>query len=164
MEWDWPGLAKEGGELCRLLGLPDINSLDGGVTKGEWKRLVTEACRVNDEEELKIRMERYSKMEMVKVQDCKQKYYIKGNLSDVRILFRYRMRMLACAGNFKNQHKYCGEGAFCGECGECDDQSHLLTCPSFEHLRGQDVYLENDDHLVKYLREVLRLREEREKK
>ena len=38
-----------------------------------------------------------------------------------------------------------------------------MRCEAFSHLRGPDVSLEDDAHLVKYLREALRLREDKEK-
>ena len=37
-----------------------------------------------------------------------------------------------------------------------------MRCKAFEHLRGPEVCLEKDSDLVKYLRQVLHLREKKE--
>ena len=38
-----------------------------------------------------------------------------------------------------------------------------MRCEAFSHLRGPDVYLEDDAHLVQYLQQVLQLQEDKEK-
>ena len=38
-----------------------------------------------------------------------------------------------------------------------------MRCEAFSHLRGPDICLENDAHLVQYLRQALKLREDKEK-
>ena len=37
-----------------------------------------------------------------------------------------------------------------------------MRCQTFSHLRGPEVSLDDDNDLVAYLRQVLRLREEQE--
>ena len=59
--------------------------------------------------------------------------------------------------------KYRNEGAMCKFCNKFDSSSHLMRCDAFSHLRGPEVFLEDDGHLVKYLRPVLQLREDKEK-
>ena len=51
----------------------------------------------------------------------------------------------------------------CKFCLTFDSSSHLMRCDAFAHLRGPGVILEDDGHLVKYLRQVLQLREDKEK-
>ena len=100
---------------------------------------------------------------MLKEDDCKQKDYItKMSLSEVRILFRHKTRMAKTAENYKKWPKYRGEGAQCKLCKQYDSSSHLMRCEAFSHLRSQEVSLDNDVHLVQYLRQVLRIREEKE--
>ena len=67
------------------------------------------------------------------------------------------------AGNYKGWGKYRNEGAMCTFCLKLDSSSHLMRCDTFSHLRGPGVNLENDGHLVQYLRQVLQLREDKEK-
>ena len=86
------------------------------------------------------------------------------NLSEVRTRFGHKTRMTKNAGKYRNWHKYSGEGAKCKFCLQHDGHSHLMRCSAFAHLRSPEVCLDKDEHLVTYLRQVLRLREEREEK
>ena len=72
------------------------------------------------------------------------------------------------AGNYKGWGKYrnegaMNEGAMCKFCRKFNSSSHLMRCDKFSHLRGPDVSLEDDGHLVQYLPQVLQLREDKEK-
>ena len=58
--------------------------------------------------------------------------------------------------------KYTGEGAKCKFCLQYDSHSHIMRCEAFLHLRSPEVCLDNDVHLVKYIRQVLHLREDKE--
>ena len=103
------------------------------------------------------------KLDIIKKDNCKRKEYIeKMTLSETRIFFQHRTRMMKNAGNFKNWSKYKEEGSKCKFCLEYDGSSHLMRCSSFAHLRGPDVCLDNDAELVQYLRKVLQLREQKE--
>ena len=125
--------------------------------------MVKSACRDDDEKELRVMMEGKSKMVRLQVERVGLKPYILSkDLSGVRLIFKERTRMLKCAGNFPNMPKYLGTGAVC-RCGESDSQSHLMNCRMFSHLRGGEVDLGNNGDLVTYLREVMKLRESREK-
>ena len=81
----------------------------------------------------------------------------------MRILFVYKTRMTKTAHTYKKLPKYAGEGAKCKFCLQYDSNSHLMRCSAFCHLRTE-FCLDNDLHLVKYLRQVLQLREEKEQK
>ena len=48
-------------------------------------------------------------------------------------------------------------------CLKFDSSSHIMRCEAFSHLRGPEVFLDNDVHLVQYIRQALQLREEKEK-
>ena len=67
------------------------------------------------------------------------------------------------AGNYKGWGKYQGEGAKCKFCLKYDSSSHIMRCEAFSKLRGPEVCLENDIHLVQYIRQALKLREDKEK-
>ena len=84
------------------------------------------------------------------------------SLSEVRILFGHKTRMTKNAQNYKKLPKYAGERAKCKFCLQYDSHSHLMRCKAFSHLRSDEFCLNNDLHLVKYLRQVLKLREEKE--
>jgi hypothetical protein len=70
--------------------------------------------------------------------------------------------MTTNAENYKKLAKYRGEGAKCKFCLQYDSHSHIMRCEAFSHLRSPEVFLDNDEHLVKYIRQVLQLREEKE--
>ena len=84
-------------------------------------------------------------------------------LSEARILFQHRTNMTKNAGNYKGLAKYKEEGALCKLCQKYDSSSHLMRCEALCHLRGADMSLNNDAHLVQYLRQALKLREDKEK-
>ena len=161
--YGWPGLVKEGVKMCEEIGIPDVTKVK--ASEKDFKLMVKEACRLKDEKELKLAMQSKEKLELIKDSDCRQKEYITNmTLSEVRTLFGHKTRMTKNAGNYRNLHKYSGEGAKCKFCLQHDSHSHLMRCSAFAHLRSPEVCLDNDEHLVKYLRQVLRLREEREEK
>ena len=162
LKFDWEGPVKEGRQMCLELGIPDVNSIN--ATKQEFKVMVKEACRLMDEKDLKANILQKDKLDILKQEDCTRKQYIeKMTLSDTRILFQHRTRMTKTAGNYKGWGKYRNEGAMCKFCRKFDSSSHLMRCDEFSHLRGPEVCLEDDGHLVQYLRQVLQLREDKEK-
>ena len=162
LKFGWEGPVKECRTICNELGIPDVTLVR--ATKQEFKDMVKEACRLKDEKELKESILTKDKLELIKSEDCRRKEYIeKMTLSEARILFHHRTRMTKNAGNYKGWGKYKKEGAMCKFCLKYDSSSHVMRCEAFSHLRGPDVSLEDDAHLVKYLREALRLREDKEK-
>ena len=135
------------------------------VSEKEFKVMVKKACRLKDEEELKLNIFSKEKLQLLRGEDCRQKDYLSNmSLSEVRILFGYKTRMTKTAQNYKKLPKYAGEGAKCKFCLQYDSHSHLMRCSAFSHLRSNEFCIDNDLHLVKYLRQVLQLREEKEQK
>ena len=125
--------------------------------------MIKEACRLKDQEELKLDMSSKEKLQLIREDDCKQKPYISEmSLPDVRILFRHKTRMTKNAENYKKLPKYTGEGAKCKFCLQYDSHSKIMRCEAFSHLRSPEVCLDNDEHLVKYIRQVLQLRDDKE--
>ena len=162
LKYGWTGPVKEGKEICQELGIPDVTVVQ--ATKQEFKVMVREACRLKDEKELKENILHKEKLQLLKEEDCKIKCFIeKMTLSEARILFQHRTNMTKNAGNYKGWGKYQGEGAKCKFCLKFDSSSHIMRCEAFAHLRGPEVFLDNDVHLVQYIRQALQLREEKEK-
>ena len=88
---------KESQAICEKLGIPDVTLVRSD--KQEFKNMVTRACRESGERELKEKIERLEKCEMIKMDDCNRKSYIESmNLADARIMFRHRVRMTESAG------------------------------------------------------------------
>ena len=86
------------------------------------------------------------------------------SLFKVRTLFGYKTRMKKTAQIHKKLSRYAGEGAKCKFCLQYDRHSHLMRCSAFFHLRSTEFCLDNNLHLVKYLRQVLQIREAKEQK
>ena len=161
LKYGWPGLVRESIKICEELGIPDVTMVK--ATAKELKIMVKEACRIKDEKELKERINNMDKLEFIKKEDTRRKKYIENmTLSESRLMFQYRTRIIKNAGNYKNWGKFRDEGSKCKFCLLYDGSSHLMRCKAFEHLRGPEVCLEKDGDLVQYLRQVLHLREKKE--
>ena len=51
VEKQWPGLAREGGEICEWLGIPSIHSTQ--MEKEDYRELVTAACHRENQKRLR---------------------------------------------------------------------------------------------------------------
>ena len=163
LKYGLPGLIKEGVKYCKELGIPDVTKVKASEMEFKW--MVKKTCRLRDEEELKLNIIGKEKLQLLREGDCRLKDYLSNmSLSEVRILFGHKTRMTKNAQNYKKLPKYAGEGAKCKFCLQYNSYSHLMRCKAFSHLRSDEFCLNNDLHLVKYLRQVLKLREEKEQK
>ena len=78
------------------------------------------------------------------------------SLRKARLTFRIRSYMTDTKFNRKYDKKFAAELWRCDHCKRLDSQSHIIWCPAFLPLReGKD--LNNDDDLVKYFQEVMRI-------
>ena len=86
-------------------------------------------------------------------------YFFKENLTNVRILFRFRVDLYESKMNFKNKREYKNdEKLLCDSCeSESDVTTHILFCPAYSLLR-ENKQLNNDSHLAEYLHKVLEIR------
>ena len=76
------------------------------LEKKGYKKLVSEACFMKDEEEIKNKMETMTKMKELKLEDCKMKSYIRDkSLYEVRDIFRIRIMMNNLKGNLKGKYE-----------------------------------------------------------
>ena len=83
-------------------------------------------------------------------------YFYTETLQNARVLFRFRVDLIEAKMNFKQ--KYQKEGLLCDSCeSKIDENTHILHCPSYFLLR-QNRNINDDTHLVEYLREVLEIR------
>ena len=70
----------------------------------EYNRIVKEACRWEDEANMKSEMEKMKKMKTMSQQGLEMKEYVKtGTLYSARKTWQVRSSMLDQAGNFPNQ-------------------------------------------------------------
>ena len=157
---DWPGLAREVSFISKELGLEDINETE--LSKNALKRLVSQACREKNEQDLKADMVGKSKLTALRQEDCNVKPYIcSKSLQEVRDTFRVRTQMTnGFKGNFSNMYK--GGNMKCEGCEQVlDTQSHATECPAYSDLReGLNLTVVCD--LVTFFRRVMERRTEKD--
>ena len=90
---NWPGLAVEVTKICSELDIEDLN--DTNMSKKRVKDLVDKACNLKDEQDMKAGMEGMTKLELLRLEDCKLKSYMRQkSLKDVRDTFRTRTQLM----------------------------------------------------------------------
>ena len=85
-------------------------------------------------------------------------YIEEVKMTDARLHFRIRTRMLKFKMNQPSDFHNKSSLWQCEGCGNVDSQSHILWCPSFSDLR-EGKSLSSDKDLVDYFRKVLFIRE-----
>ena len=149
----WPGLAREVTEICEQLDIPDVNI--AGVSKGDMARAVHEMSR----KDWMKKMEKSDKLnDLVEQEDGRMKEYMKiKNISDSRIMFRARTKMIPFKNNMKNM--YGREHLQCDQCtlDVTESQSHVLVCSGYEDIR-RDLDVNTMDGLIEYYKEVMNIR------
>ena len=155
-----PGLIKECRTLIRMYNLPDIIDGQKNFAKEKWKKLVKIAVREVSELNAKKEFEGYSELKHMNVpsENLQLHHYICNmNLRNARLNFKIRSYMTDTKFNRKSDKKFAAELWRCDHCKSLDSQSHIVWCPAFSPLReGKD--LNNDDDLVTYFQEVMRIR------
>ena len=168
---NWPGLAKEAKEICKTIGVEDVNVTT--INNAKYTKIVEEACRAKDETEMKKEMLEkvekknregsWSKLKRMVMEDCSLKDYVKtGNIFSVRKTWEARAYMLKVAGNYRGSKMYESSGWLCQACGSGvrEDQDHLGHCSGYSDLlQGRD--LASDRELVEFYALVMARRKAR---
>ena len=76
LKYGWPGLLKECVKYCEELGIPDVTKVKASEMEFKW--MVKKACRLRDEEELKLNIIGKEKLQSLRegVVDKKTTYQI----------------------------------------------------------------------------------------
>ena len=129
-------------------------------TKRKWKEIIKEAVERKNGEELKEKIRKLEKLEVMKKERFEQKDYLRSlSLEQARVLFRVRTRMVNCKLNQSSSRANKVSLWRCDECGFIDSQSHILHCPAYQDLRmGKD--LNSDLDVANYFKQVLLLRDD----
>ena len=148
----WPGLKSEVKEICRQIGIEDLNKHNISKTH------IKEAIFYSHYKSMKEDMSKSSKLEDIQNEDyrCIQPYFLDKSVSNTRLAFRIRTKMLEkIPGNYKNMFKNSKEGLKCSHCEEdVMTQIHCVSCPGFKQLReGLDLTCMAD--MVVYFRRVM---------
>ena len=155
----YPGLARETQDLCEYFCIPDITKERlKEPSKAQWKKIIKEAVEKKNGMELKEKILKMEKLEVMKNESYGLKDYLSDlSLEDARMLFRVRTKTLKCK---MNQSRHNRESLWkCKACGCIESQSHIMHCPAYQQLR-EGKSLENDEDLAIYFREVLKLRDQ----
>ena len=94
---------------------------------------------------------------MRKTNKMSHKNMMVKNITNSRIMFRVRTRMVAFKENMKNM--YGRTNLQCEQCntGMIESQTHVLMCPGYSEQRV-GVDLGTMDGLIKYFRDVMKIR------
>ena len=157
----WPGLAQEAGKICEKL---DIESCDvTSLSKDQFRKYVTQACHVKNEERLRDQAEGKQKCDRMRGEDYMKKSYVSDTkIEDVRNMYRTRYGLLAFAGNYSHAKKFEKTNFMC-RCEEArEEERHIMStdCPVYADIRQQFSNLNDDKELVKYFTLVLARRDE----
>ena len=127
----------------------------------QFKSILKNQIKLFNEKSLKDDMK-----DMKKLDECKKdvyglkNYFKELKTDEILIKFRIRTNMLDTKFNYKNKKDYSNELWVCDSCASAiETQSHLLWCPSYQHLR-QGKKIDDDHDLVIYMRDVLQIRQE----
>ena len=152
----WPGLGQEVEEICKLIGIPDINK--EMVTKMEVKNAIFENYYKEMVETIKTK----KKLEDIKEEDFRevQPYFMDKSVEKVRMAFKIRTQMVKdIPGNYKNKFRVRGtenDGLACPDCDEgvIMTQRHCLACPAWAGLR-EGLELTKIYNMVIFFRKLL---------
>ena len=149
----WPGLGQEVTNICKEIGLPDLN--ENMITKS----LIKEAINAHHYGDMKKELEKSSKLEGVKNEDLRevQKYFQNKSVENGRLAFKIRSHMVQdIPGNFKNKFRKNKDGLICSYCSEMEimTQSHCVRCPAWTEQRA-GLDLTNIDDMVVFFRKLL---------
>ena len=146
----WPGLAKEATEICKQIGLADVN--EENTTKNE----IEDGIFYSNYKEMKEEMTKYEKLEEIKYEDFRkeQEYMHEKSVEKARLAYRIRTKLVnGVKMNFKNMYK---SNLKCETCkDENETQEHLMECPRWEEERkGLDLMRMED--MVKFFTNILK--------
>ena len=102
---NWPGLIKETKEICKALGIEDVNETMQNAK--DYRNLVKIALKAKDKsinEELAKDKEKCKKI--MKEGYGKKEYFANKKIKDVREIFQTRTGMLPFAGNYSKDKRF----------------------------------------------------------
>ena len=114
---DWPGLAKEVTEICREVGVEDVN--EKKVPRGK----VEEEIFYHHYREMKKEMESKDKCSEIRHEDFRevQSYMKENSIEKARMMFSLRAKMYNCRANMHGSY-------------DKDDRG----CPAFTLAQGRE--------------------------
>ena len=147
---EWPGLAKEVKEICKEIGVEDIN--ENEVTKDE----LDEAIYYHNYKEMKLEVFSYKKLEEIQNEDFRElpDYMHDKSIENARMAFRIKSGMVnRIKMNYKGSYKHNLKCEKC-ELEENETQCHAMVCPGWSEERdGLDLAKMSD--MVLFFQRIL---------
>ena len=155
-----PGLLMECQEHLAKFQSDEITS----YSKTQWKKFIVDKINLKNQDELLDQVKSsYKKISYIELigEKCELKSYMRNlDLSAARDKFRIRSKMTKTVKmNYPSDKGYKADLWRCWHCPSLDTQSHIMTCPAYQHFR-EDKNLDNDQDLVKFFRQVIQLRDD----
>ena len=153
-ERGWPGLGEEVTDICREIGIPDVN------IECVTKKTIKNAIWKHHSMDFKMELSESKKLKDIKEDDFSkvQDYFHGKSVANTRMAFKIRTQMVSeIPANFKNKFKKKGEdGLICTHCEEGKElsQSHCVECSAWVQLR-EGLDLSNIMDLVAFFRKLL---------
>ena len=149
----WPGLGVEVAEICKEIGLPDLN--ENNLNKSTIKKAIAD----HHYRDVKQELEKSNKLGHIKDEEFHevQEYFHEKSVEKGRMAFKVRSHMVQdIPGNFKEKFRKKGDGLNCKYCDESDvmTQSHCLVCPAWAELRV-GLSMDNIGDLVIFFQKLL---------
>ena len=146
----WPGLAQEVAQICREVGLKNLNEEE--VTKKD----IEEAIFYSNYKDMKVEIAMCDKLTAIKNENFtkEQEYMNEKSIEKARTAYRIRTKMVQRVKmNFKNMYK---ENLGCEYCeAEYETQEHVMVCEKWKAQRGNlDMYRMSD--MVEFFTKVLK--------
>ena len=146
----WPGLSVEVDEICKEVGINNIN--ENEVTKEE----IEEAIYYHDYKEMKMEVSSYKKLDEIKNDDFTDlpEYMNDKSLENARMAFRIKSGMVNnIKMNFKGSYKHNLKCEKC-ELEEDETQCHAMICSGWADQRN-GLDLANMSDMVVFFRRIL---------
>ena len=157
-----PGLLEECQPYLVRFGIMRLE----GYNKPQWKKMINSKMAEINKSELLEKMDKYKKLDKTKLGE--EKFEVKSYLksltpSQARMKFRLNSFMTKTVKmNFPSNPKFVKSLWTCWHCDQIDTQSHIMHCDKYESFR-LDKNLDNDQELVSYFKQVIKLRENLDK-
>ena len=133
-----------------------------GLDAKVYRKIVTKALHKENENRLRLEAGKKDKCANILTEGYGKKTYLTDTrISDTRMHYRTRYRMLDFAGNYNKDKRFARTNWLCRCKVSKEDESHLLEggCPVYGSIRRRYGSLDSEDDLVKFFSEVLNERE-----
>ena len=163
---NYPGLIKVCEEKLLNLGLSHLKPCE--LSKQSWSRAINNKIKDENRSMILNIIKGYKKLDyfsLKKEEFCMKDYLKTMNIKDARLFFRTRVSLVpGIKFQYKSDPKFSASLWSCDLCEKAgeynlDSFSHVLWCPELAQLR-KDRDINDDQHLVNYVRDAMRIREE----